>query len=60
MEYTKEHAIEAAKYLERFCLYFKLDTPDCRGCPFNHVESCLLYIPDTWGVTQYFPQKDDE
>lgn len=56
----KERALEAAKYLEWFCLYLKLDAPDCQGCPFNTAGCCLLYIPDSWGVTQKFPKKDDE
>jgi hypothetical protein len=57
MEYAKENAIKAAKYLERFCLYLKLDNPDCQGCPFDNGKDCLLDIPEAWGVTQKFPQK---
>lgn len=33
IKYSKARALDAAKYLERFCLYFKLDNPDCQGCP---------------------------
>lgn len=29
MEYTKERAVEAAKNLERFCLYYRLEKNDC-------------------------------
>ena len=51
IKYSKARALDAAKYLERFCLYFKLDNPDCQGCPFDS---------ETWGVTQKFPKKDNE
>lgn len=60
IKYSKARVLDAAKYLERFCLYFKLDNPDCQGCPFDSVGCCLLYIPETWGVTQKFPKKDNE
>ena len=37
IKYSKARALDAAKYLERFCLYFKLDNTDCQGCPFDSV-----------------------
>lgn len=60
MKYSKVRALEAAKYLERFCLYFKLDKPDCQGCPFDDGKDCLLNIPECWGVTQRFSKKDNK
>lgn len=48
MEYTKKRAVEAAKNLERFCLYYRLEKNDCQGCPFTHGAACLLHEPMSW------------